>query len=153
MTKHRTFPTTSDTCDQEHSHPSIWQNLQNGDTVVSPNSLPVTSNGPDHAQEHVNKIHRRKHAISGLTTDPQGLLKYCLSSPALARLTGETESMLNISDPDLKKHHQHSQSRTAKHEKPVIHLMDVVMVSNTIPLSPPENDDTSEMKLIKLVTK
>jgi len=34
-------------------------------------------------------------AISGITTDPQGLLKYC-SSPELTRLAGETEQMLNI---------------------------------------------------------
>lgn len=59
----------------ESSHPSIWQELKSGDFVVSTNPVAFTSIGPDHAQEHVNKIHKGEGAISGLTTDPQGLLK------------------------------------------------------------------------------
>ena len=67
----------------ESSHPSIWQDLKSGDFVVSTNPVAFTSIGPDHAQEHVNKIHKGEGAISGLTPDPLGLLKYCLSSPEL----------------------------------------------------------------------
>ena len=78
------------------SHPHIWNDLQSGEFVVYTNPIAFTSIGPDHAQEHLNKVHKGDSAISGITTDPQGLLKYCLSLPELTRLAGETEQMLNI---------------------------------------------------------
>jgi hypothetical protein len=81
----------------ETSHPHIWNDLESGEFVVNTNPIPFTSIGPDQAQEYLNKVHKGDGAISGITTDPQGLLKYCLSSPELARLAGETERMLNIS--------------------------------------------------------
>ena len=55
--------------------------------------LPSHPFGPDQAQEHLNKVHKGDGAISGITTYLQGLLKFCLSSPELARLAGETEQM------------------------------------------------------------
>ncbi|KAI9542170.1 hypothetical protein NQZ68_022223 [Dissostichus eleginoides] len=115
------------------------------------NPVPFTSIGPDHAQEHVNKIHKGEGAISGLSTEPQGLLKYCLSSPVLAKLAGETEGLLNIADPSPKKHHQHSASGNARQEKAVKQLKDVLSCAN--PFSPPENDDASEMRLVNFVSK
>ena len=133
----------------EHSHPSVWQDLKSGDFVVSTNPVPFTSIGPDHAQEHVNKIHKGEGAISGLTTDPQGLLKYCLSTPVLARLAGETERLLNIADANPKKHHQHSMTRSKRQERSVKQLKDVLSGAN--PFSPPGNDE-SEMKLINFVS-
>ena len=70
----------------QQSHPQIWQDFQNGEFVVTKNAIPFTPIGPDQAQEHVNKVHKGDGAISGLTTDPQALLKYCPSSPEFARL-------------------------------------------------------------------
>ena len=83
----------------ETSHPHIWNDLKSGEFVVNTNPIAFTSIGPDQAQEHLNKVLKGDGAISGITTDPQGLLKYCLSSPELARLAGETKQMLNISKP------------------------------------------------------
>jgi hypothetical protein len=74
-----------------------------------------------------------------------------LSSPELARLAGETEHILNIADSNPKKHHQHSASKTARQEKAVRQLKDVVVSAN--PFNAPENDDGSEMKLVNFVTK
>lgn len=99
----------------------------------------------------MNKIHKGEGAITGLTTNPQGLLKYCLSSPLLASLAGETEQMLNITDHVSRKHHQHSASRNACQEKAVGQMKDVLSVNN--PFIPPEKHDASEMKLANLVTK
>ena len=64
--------------------------------MVSTNPTAFASIGPDQAQEHLNKVHNGDGAISGLTTDPQGVLKYCLGLPELTRLASETEQMLNI---------------------------------------------------------
>lgn len=69
----------------------------------------------------------------------------------LARLAGETEQMLNITDPTRNKHHQHSLSRNTLQEKAVKHVKHVLSITN--PFSPPENDDASELKLVNFVTK
>jgi len=42
------------------------------------------------------KIHKVYGAISGITTNPQDLLRHYLSLAELARLARETEQMLNI---------------------------------------------------------
>lgn len=128
----------------ETSHP--WNDLQSGQFVINTNRIAFTSIGPDQAQEHLNKIHKGDGAISGITTDPQGLLKYCLSSPELARLAGETEQMLNISETGAKKHHQHSSAKPTRQEQAVRQLKSVVAKSN--PFITSENEDGSELKLV-----
>ena len=136
---------------QEHSHPPLWQDLKSVGFVVTTSPVPFTSIGPDHTQEHLNKIHKGEGAISGLTTDPQGLLKYCLSTTVLARLAGETEHLLNIADKNPKKHHQHSATRTARQEKSVKQLKDVLSSANSF--CSPENADEAQMVLVNFVSK
>lgn len=111
----------------ETSHPHIWKNLKSGEFAVTPNSIAFTSIGPDRAQEHLNK---GDGAISGITTDPQGLLKFCLSPPELARLAKETENMLNINKTKVKKHHHYSSAKTTRQEQAVRQLKSVVAKSN-----------------------
>ena len=135
----------------QQSHPNIWQDFKNGEFTITKSSGPFTSIGPDQAQEHVNRGHKGDGAISGLTTDPQALLKYCLSSPKLTRLAGETEHMLNIGDPRTRKHHQHSASTSSRQEDAVMKLKAVVIRSN--PFNTNESDEGSELKLVNLITK
>ena len=59
----------------EQSHPSIWQELNSGDFAVNANFVAFTSIGLDQAQELVNKVYKGDGAITGITTDPQALLK------------------------------------------------------------------------------
>ena len=136
---------------QEHSHPPLWQDLKSVGFVVTTSPVPFTSIGPDHTQEQLNKIHKGEGAISGLTTDPQGLLKYCLSTTVLARLAGETEHLLNIADKNPKKHHQHSATRTARQEKSVKQLKDVLSSANSF--CSPENADEAQMVLVNFPSK
>ena len=82
---------------------------------------------PRSSREHLNKVHKGDGAISGITIYPQGLLKYCLSSPELARLAGETEQMLNITKTRARKHHQHSFAKTTREEQAVRKLKSVVL--------------------------
>ena len=119
----------------ETSHPQIWNDLKGGDFVVNTNPIAFTSIGPDQAQEHLNIVHKGNGTISGITTDPQGLLKYCFCSPELARLAGETEQMLNITKTRAKKHHQHSLAKTTRQEQAVRQLKNVVAKSNPFIIS------------------
>ena len=93
--------------------------------MVSTNLAVFASIGPDQAQEH-HKVHKGDGAISGLTTDPQGLLKYCLGLPELTRLASETEQMLNIMKTGVMKHHQHSSAKTTRQEQAIRQCKTVV---------------------------
>ena len=75
----------------EHSHPTIWQELDSGEFAFNKNSVSLKSIGLDQAQEHVIKVHKGDGAIIGITTDHQALLKYSISAPEPARLATETE--------------------------------------------------------------
>ena len=75
-------------------------------TVNTSNSEPFTHIGIDHAMEHLNKVTKGQGGISGITTCPQTLLKFCLTEPELARLTEKTEQLVTIADrATVQQHH------------------------------------------------
>ena len=59
----------------EQRHPSTCQELNSGEFAVNANFVAVTFIGLDQAQEHVNKVYKGDGAITGITTDPQAILK------------------------------------------------------------------------------
>ena len=83
----------------QQSKPGVWYEFENGGFTVNTNPVPFTAIGVDQAKEHINKVHKGHGCISGLTNSPEALLRYCLSTPVLARLADETEQMLGITQP------------------------------------------------------
>ena len=118
---------------------------------INTTPIPFTLVGPDQAQEYVNKVHKGDGAISGITTSPDALLKYCLSSPELHRLASETEKLLNISHTGIQKHHSNTSAKIGRQEKAAKQLKGVLAQSNPFLVS--ELDDASQLKLFNLTTK
>ena len=58
------------------------------------NKIAFTALSVDQVQEHVNKSHKGHGGISGITNSPETLMRYCLSTPELSRISKETERML-----------------------------------------------------------
>ena len=59
----------------------MWHGFENGGFIVKTNLVAFTAIGVNQAQEHMNKIHKGDGGLSGITTDPTSLLRYCLSAP------------------------------------------------------------------------
>ena len=132
--------------DLEQSNPQVWHYFEMGGFTVSSSQVPFTSIGVDHAQEHVNKVHKGDGGISGITTNPETLLRYCLSGPELIRLAQETEEMLGITAPMKKVHHDMCDTKVQRQEKNIKKLKDVI--SNNNPFKKPNNQAGTESNLI-----
>ena len=76
----------------------------------------------DQAQEHVNKIHKGNGGVYGLTTNSEALLRYCLSTPELSRLSVEIEEILGIKQCNRDQHHDLSSSRLTYQEQQIQRL-------------------------------
>ncbi len=133
------------------THPSVWAHFEDGHFTVKTNTVPFTAIGVDQAQEHVNKIHKGDGGISGITNTPDVLLKYCLSTPELARLSKETENMLGIDNVKRDQHHDMSRAKVTRKEKYISQMKDVVSKVN--PFGDPQPKDGSEEKLVHLTKK
>ena len=83
--------------DSEETNPQIWNFFKESGLTVQTGKIPFTAIGVDQAQEHIDKIHKGLGGFSGITTSPEAQLRYCLSTPELARLSSETEIMLSLS--------------------------------------------------------
>ena len=55
------------------------------------NHIPFRRIGVDQAMEHLKKSTKGHGAISGITSYPATLLKFCLTAPELAPLAEESE--------------------------------------------------------------
>lgn len=132
------------------THPAIWNAFQNGDFTITSNSTPFTSIGPDQSQEHRNRVHKGDGALSGITTSPDALLKYCLSTAELTRLSGEMEDMVGVPHQHSQKHHHQMQANTVRQERAVLKLKEVVAESN--PFTVNDSEDAAEIKLVNLIT-
>ena len=135
----------------KHTHPKIWEDLENGGFTVKTSQIAFTAIGVDQAQEHVNKIHKGKGGVCGLTTNPEGLLRYCLSTPELSRLSAETEQMLGIKQSDRDLHHDLSSSKLEYQEQQIQRLKNVLSRVNLFPTA--SVSDGSETMLIHLTKK
>ena len=84
-------------------------------TVSTSNQVPFTRLGVDQAQEHVNKKLKGHRAVNGIIQSPSALLKFCLCASELARISGEIEHIVELSE--HKKKHQHHSLNTPAHEQ------------------------------------
>ena len=87
----------------ETKHPETWQVLYDSQLTVQNNEIPFTS--VDHAQEFANKIHKGDGGLSGITTKPDTLLQYCLTSPMLTKLSSTTDKLIGYTCIELQTHH------------------------------------------------
>ena len=88
----------------QQTHPDVWHDFENGGFAVKTKLVAFTAIGVDQAQEHMNKINKADGGLSGITTDQNSLLRYCL--PELTRLSAETEDILGLKQPNKKQHQQ-----------------------------------------------
>ena len=51
----------------------------------------------DQAQEHGNKRCKGPGGLSGITTNPEALLQYCLTAPIFSKLSAQNELMIGVS--------------------------------------------------------
>ena len=102
----------------QQTHPDVWHDFKNEGFTAKTNLVAFTAIGVDQAQKHINKIHKADGGLSGITTDPNFLLRYCL--PELVRLSAETEDMLGLKQPNKKQHHQISQRKFGRQKKKII---------------------------------
>jgi len=55
-----------------------WEEFLRGNfSVDTSNNVPFTRIGVDQAMEHLNKVTKGQGGISGITSTPQTLLKFC----------------------------------------------------------------------------
>lgn len=82
----------------EHSHSTLWNSFVQGEfTVNTNNTIPFTRTAVDQAMEPLNKKAEEVGGISGITSAPDTLLKFCLSAPELAHISNEMEQHAGIS--------------------------------------------------------
>ena len=96
-------------------------------TVNTSNKVPFTNVGVDHEQERRNKRTKGVDGISGITTSPQTLLKFCLSAPELSILALEIEEMLVLGLNEHTKHYSDNEPKINRQEKSICHLNKVLM--------------------------
>lgn len=137
--------------DLKVKHPEIWKDFEDGFFTVKSNRNPFSAIGVDHAQEHVNKIHKGEGGISGITTNPEAFLRYCLSTPILTQLSVETEEMIGILSECKKPHHKMSQSSIARQELYIHKIKDILSTAN--PFKPIGSPDGTEFKLYNIMNK
>ena len=86
--------------------PELWQSFCNGEFAVNTsNHIPFTRIVVDQAMEHFNKATKGQEWISGLTTYPTTLLKFCITAPELARLADEIERLVATTSTTAPKQH------------------------------------------------
>ena len=134
----------------QQSDPLVWREFQNWNFTVNTNCVPFTAVGVDQAQEHINKVHKGDGGISGITNNPQALLRYCLSTPHLTAISQEMEEMLGMSKVTRDTHHALSNSIVMRQENNVLQLKEVLSKSNPFTVS--KCEDGTEMKLYNITT-
>ncbi|KAK2159291.1 hypothetical protein LSH36_155g05018 [Paralvinella palmiformis] len=114
------------------SDPELWQSFTNGEFAVNTSDrIPFIRIGVDQAMEYLNKSTKCQGGISGITTYPATLLKFCLTAPELERLADESEQLVSTtSTTEPPRHHQLSQSKLARQERSIEQLKSVLAPSN-----------------------
>ena len=104
---------------------------------ISP--VPFTAIGVDQAQEHQNKVDKGAGGIAGITTHPESLLRYCLSSPVLAIVSQQIEQILNVECPS-QMHHQDLNNQKVQRQEANIKKLKEVLSKNDM-FNTVENED------------
>ena len=128
-------------------NPQTWNRFMAGDFTVSTSyQVPFTRLGVDQAQEHVNKKLNGHGAVTGITQSPSTLLKFCLCASELARISGEIEHIIELSEHKKKQqHHPLNTPALARQEKAIEKLHKV--------LKPCRIFQSEEVHLFKLMSK
>ena len=63
----------------QQTHLEVWHDFENGGFTIKTNLVASSAIGVDQAQEHMNKIHKGDGGLSGITTDPNSIIRYCLT--------------------------------------------------------------------------
>lgn len=95
----------------------IWDDFAKGNFTVKTGPVAFTAIGVDQAQEYVSRSHKGDGGVPGITTNPEALLRYCLSTPELTRLSAELEDMLGVTKFKRCSHHHMSESKVSRQEK------------------------------------
>lgn len=140
--------------------PMIWQEFVNGDfTVNTSNTIPFTRIAVDQAMEHQNKSTKGQGGISGITSNPKTLLKFCLTGPELARIASESEQLAAVSNSATiqQQHHCLSQAKVRRQEQAITQLKKVLSPCNIFSGSKgtetgPASDATTG-RMFKLLSK
>ena len=137
------------------SDPELWQTFNNGEFAVNTsNRIPVTRIGVDQAMEHLNISTKGQGGISGITSYPATLLKFCLTAPELARLAEESERLVaTTSTTAPAQHHQLYQSRIDRQERSVAHLKSVLAPCNLFQTEAVSEGSERKGRLFKLMSK
>jgi hypothetical protein len=140
----------------------IWQEFVKsfyGDfTVNTSNTVPFTRIAVDQAMEHLNKSTKGQGGISGITSNPKTLLKFCLTGPELARIAAETERLTSVSNntTEHQQHHCLSKAKVRRQEKSIAQLKKVLAQCNIFNVSNSESDPLSDETggpMFKLLSK
>ena len=117
--------------EMETTEPELWQEFLKGEfTVNTSNTIPFTRIGVDQAMEHLNKFSKGQVGISGITSCPKTLLKFCLTAPELARLAAETEHLVAVTHTSTTHHHRLSQGTVSRKERAIKQLKTVLAPCN-----------------------
>ena len=106
----------------ETSSPALWEILLDGNFTVQNSDTPFTAVGVDKAQEFGNKIHKGDGGLSGITTNPDAPLQYCLTAPILSQLSVQTEEIIGLTAPHSHKHHHLFEAKVKRQEKNISQL-------------------------------
>lgn len=133
-----------------------WDEFQRGSfTVNTSNNVSFTRIGVDQAMEHLNKITKGKGGISGITSTPQTLLKFCLTGPELARLSEETEHLVMVSErTPTQQHHCLSKAKIARQEKAITKLKAILAQCHLFSTRADDEEHAATTgKMFKLMSK
>ena len=135
----------------QHTNPEVWKEFEQGGFTVDTSPVAFTAIGVDQAQEHINKGHKGGGGICGITNNPEVLLRYCLSTIELTRLSSETENVLGLTQSVRKQHHDMSEAKVIRREKYINQLKEVLSKANPFRVS--ESTDDTDLKLVHLANK
>ena len=135
----------------QQTNPEVWKEFEQGGFTVDTSPVSFTAIGVDQAQEHINKCHKGGGGICGITNNPEVLLRYCLSTAELTRLSSEAENLLGLTQSVRKQHHDKSEAKVIRREKYINQLKEVPCKAN--PFKVPESTDDNNLKLVDLTNK
>jgi hypothetical protein len=93
------------------THPDMANHFENGKFVVTKSNAPFSAIAIDHAHEQNNAVMKGDGGTIGLTENPTALKRWMIGGPEFARLISEFQEVLDIEDPQKRKHHEQMPSK------------------------------------------
>ena len=76
----------------KEKEPEVWQFLSEGNITVSKTDKPFCAIATDHRIEHENRAMKVTEGILGLTSNPEALERFCLTTPEVNSAVTEFDS-------------------------------------------------------------